>query len=90
MATVDPTDSRAAAIKRLNDRRDFASNLVAYVVINLGLLAVWFFTGGGYFWPAWVLGCWGMALLLHAWTIWGRKTITEEDVQREMHHAQSH
>lgn len=87
MKSLDPTDSRSAAIKRLNERRDFSSNIVAYVVVNLALIAVWYFTGHGYFWPAWVLGCWGIGLVLHAWTIWGRKPITEEDVQREIRHV---
>ncbi len=90
MTTIDPTEPRAAALKRLNERRDFASNIVAYVVVNLALIAVWYFTGKGYFWPAWILGCWGMGIILHAWAIWGRKPITEEDVRREMTHLQQH
>lgn len=90
MTTLESNDIRAAALKRLNDRRDFASNVVAYFVVNLALVVVWFFTGRGYFWPAWILGCWGMGLLLHAWAIWGRKPITEDDVRREMTRVQSH
>lgn len=90
MATIDPTDARAAALKRLSERRDFGSNIVAYVVVNLALVAIWYFTGKGYFWPAWVLGCWGIGLVLHAWSIWGRRPITEEDVRREMTHLQQH
>ena len=89
MATVDPNVTRDAAIKRLNDRRDFGSNIVAYIVVNLAFVAVWYFTGRGYFWPAWILGCWGIGLLLHAWSIWGRRPITEEDVRREMTHVQT-
>ncbi|HET9095576.1 MAG TPA: 2TM domain-containing protein, partial [Candidatus Baltobacteraceae bacterium] len=64
-------------------RRDFSSNIVSYIVVNAALLLVWYFTGRGYFWPAWILWCWGVGLLLHAWTIWGRKPITEDDVRRE-------
>jgi hypothetical protein len=90
MITVDPSDARTAAIKRLSDRRDYVSHLVSYAVVNLALIAVWFFTGRGYFWPAWILGCWGMGLLLHAWALWGRRPITEEDVRREMAHLQPH
>lgn len=90
MATIDPSDARTAALKRLSERRDFGSNIVAYVVVNLALVAIWYFTGKGYFWPAWILGCWGIGLALHAWTIWGRRPITEEDVRREMTHLQQH
>lgn len=85
--SINQIDDRAAALKRLNERRDFSSNVVAYVIVNLAFVGVWFFTGRGYFWPAWILGFWGMGLLLHAWAIWLRKPITEEDVQREMRHV---
>lgn len=90
MTTIDPSDARGAALKRLNERRDFGNNLVAFVVVNAALVAIWYFTGAGYFWPAWILGCWGMGLVLHAWSVWGRRPITEEDVRREMTHLQPH
>lgn len=88
MTTVDPRDTRAAAIKRLSDRRDFESNFIAYAVVNLAFLAIWYFTGRGYFWPAWILSFWGVGVLLHAWSIWGRRPITEQDVRREMTHLE--
>jgi 2TM domain len=53
---------REQARKRLQTQRDFASHVVAYVVINAFLVGIWAFTGAGYFWPAWVLGAWGPAL----------------------------
>ena len=81
---TDPADARAAAVKRLSARRDFVAHLVAYVVVNAGILAVWFATGHGYFWPAWVLGAWGVGLVLHAWDVYGRRPISEEDIRREM------
>src|SRR5262249_20110279 len=55
--------TRDAARKRLEAKRGFVSNLVAYVVINGFMIAVWAVTGGGYFWPAWLLGGWGVALV---------------------------
>lgn len=88
--TIDPNEVRQAAIKRLNERRDFVSNIVAFIIVNAAFVAVWYFTGRGYFWPAWILGCWGMGLVLHAWSIWGRRPITEADVQREMRNLQPH
>ena len=36
-APVDPADARAAAIKRLNARRDFGMHVVTYVIVNVGL-----------------------------------------------------
>lgn len=84
MSTPDPADERAAAIKRLSARRDFMAHIVAYVIINAGIVLIWFATGRGYFWPGWVLGAWGIGLVMHAWDTFGRRPISEEDIQREM------
>jgi hypothetical protein len=37
---------------------------IAFAQVNALLVAIWAFTGAGYFWPAWVIGSWGLALLL--------------------------
>ena len=42
------------------------------------------FTGAGYFWPAWVLGCWGAGLVLHAWEAFVRRPITDSDIDAEL------
>ncbi len=76
---------RDLARKRVQSKRDFTSHLVAYAVVNAFLIGVWAFTGAGYFWPAWVLAGWGIGLVLHAWDIFGRRPITESDVDAEMH-----
>jgi uncharacterized membrane protein YecN with MAPEG domain len=76
--------ARAQARKRLQAKREFGSNLVAYVVVNAFLVAVWAMTGGGYFWPAWVLAGWGIGIVMHAWDAFFRRPITEADVDREM------
>lgn len=81
-------DEREAARRRLRARRDFLSNIVAYVVINAALVVIWATSGGGYFWPAWVIGLWGVGLLLHAWNSFWRPPMTEADIDAEMrrHH----
>jgi hypothetical protein len=81
---TDPMDGRAAAIKRLSARRDFATHVIAYVVINSALVAIWLVTGMGYFWPGWVIGIWGAGLAIHAWETFGRRPITEEEIRREI------
>ena len=75
---------RAAAVKRLEEKRDFRTHIVSYLVINTFLIAIWAITGSGYFWPAWVLFGWGIGLVLHAWTLYGQRPITEDDIEREM------
>jgi len=58
--------------------------VVAYVVFNGFLVAIWAFTGRGYFWPAWVIGGWGVGLVLHAWDAFLRRPITEADIDAEV------
>ena len=75
---------REVARRRLQARRDFGSHLVAYVVVNLFLVAVWAFTGAGYFWPAWVMFGWGAGLVLHAWDVFLRRPVTEAEIDEEL------
>ncbi len=81
----DPAvDEREAALGRLRSRRDFTSDLVAYLAVNGSLVVVWALSGGGYFWPAWVIGLWGVGIVLHAWRTFWRAPLTEADVEAEM------
>ncbi len=43
-----------------------------YVVINVFLVGVWALSGAGFFWPAWVLLGWGLALVLHSLATFSR------------------
>ena len=70
----------------LQSRRDFGSHLVAYVVINTMFVVIWALTGGGYFWPAWIIGCWGAGLILHAWEAFFRRPVTEAEIDEELQH----
>ena len=65
---ADDTERRKAAVDRLKNRRAFGQDLVAFVVVNAGLVFVWAVTGGGYFWPAWIIGFWGIGLVMHGWS----------------------
>lgn len=78
-------DDRELIRKRLEDRREFMSHLVAYVVVNAFLIVVWALTDrGGYFWPAWVLAGWGVGLLLHAYETFFHRPVSEADVDAEL------
>ncbi|HET9444080.1 MAG TPA: 2TM domain-containing protein [Acidimicrobiales bacterium] len=82
--TDHESEEWAQARKRVTDRRDFGSHLVVYVVVNAFLVFVWALTGAGYFWPAWVLGCWGIGLVLHGWEAFVRRPVTDADVEAEL------
>ena len=78
-----PTE-RERVRKRLQDRREFGSHVVVFVVVNAFLVAAWAATGAGYFWPAWVLAAWGVGLVLHAWETFAHRPVTEADVEAEL------
>ncbi|HXM58472.1 MAG TPA: 2TM domain-containing protein [Candidatus Dormibacteraeota bacterium] len=80
----EPTNAREVALKRLKARRDFATHVVSYVVFNTAAVLIWYLTGHGYFWPGWLLALWGAGIVMHAWDVWGRRPITEEDIRREL------
>jgi 2TM domain len=80
-----PRDRAVAQIKK---RRDFQNHLVAFVVVNVAVWAVWAVTGSGYPWPAWITGFWLIGLVFNAWDVYMRRPITEADVQRELHRRQ--
>jgi hypothetical protein len=79
---------RREAVDRVRRRREFATHVVAYVVVNAALVAIWALTGGGYFWPAWVIGLWGIGLLMNMWDVFWRRPITELDIEREIERLQ--
>ena len=78
------SDEWLRARKRVTERREFGSHLVAYCVVNGAFILIWAVTGGGYFWPAWVLGLWGIGLVLHAWETFVRRPVSDDDVEAEL------
>ncbi|MQA76090.1 MAG: hypothetical protein GEU88_17445 [Solirubrobacterales bacterium] len=57
--------------------------LLAYVVVNVVLVVIWAVSGGGYFWPIWVIGGWGLGVLITAYNVYWRKPISESEIERE-------
>lgn len=84
----DENEARKAAIRRLKAKKGFQANLVTYVVINAFLIGIWAMTAKEKtvqsFWPIWVIMGWGIGLAMHAWSVYGVKPITEDEIQREM------
>ena len=82
--SVTPDDLRQVALKQLQERRDFMPHLLAYILVNAGLVLVWALVSHGIFWPGFVLLFWGCGLVIHALTAFVRKPITEAEVERYM------
>ena len=81
-------DLRKQAIKRVSKRRDLGAHIVTYCVVNAMLVGIWAISGGGYFWPAWVLLGWGVGLVLNVWDVYFRRPVTEHDIQQEIERLQ--
>jgi hypothetical protein len=82
--TTQPTSDYELAHARVLRKRKFRGDVVAYLVINAFLVVIWAVSGFGYFWPVWVLGGWGVLLVLDGWDAYYRHDVTEQDIQREM------
>jgi hypothetical protein len=77
-------DARSAAVKRIKEKRDFRTHVAVYLIVNLFLIGIWWFSGRGYFWPIWVILGWGVGVALNAWQIFFDRPISDEDIEREM------
>ncbi len=87
---IEETGSnRERALARLHKKRDFQGHVVAYVVVNAAIWAIWAVTGAGYPWPAWVTGGWAIGLILNAWDVYFRAPITEAEISREIDRLQA-
>ena len=76
---------RDRAIAQLKKRRDFRGHLFVYVLVNAFLVAIWAITSDhGFFWPVFVIGAWGIGLVMNAWDAYWRRDITEADIEQEM------
>jgi hypothetical protein len=74
---------REQATIRLQKKSEFRAHLLAYVLFNSALVAIWALTGANFFWPAFPLLAWGIGLVFHAWDVY-RQPFSEEQIQREM------
>ncbi|MFI6656824.1 2TM domain-containing protein [Streptomyces sp. NPDC050523] len=84
MSHISTSPEYHRAKSRVEKKRKYRGDLMAYVVINAFLVVVWAITGLGYFWPGWVLGVWGVFLILSAWDLYFRRDVTDEEVEREL------
>ena len=48
------------------------------------LIVIWAATGQGFFWPAFPIAAFALALATQAWHVYGDKPISEDQIQREM------
>jgi hypothetical protein len=80
---------RKLAVSRLKKKRDFRTHIAIYVIVNGMLVGIWAVTGAGFFWPIFPILGWGIGVGANAWDVFGRKPITEDEVQREAERLRS-
>ena len=75
---------RQQAIERLKKKSDFRAHVLAYVMVNSFLVAIWAVTGADFFWPIFPIFGWGIGVAFNAWDAYRRPIPTEEQIRREM------
>jgi hypothetical protein len=75
---------RHRAEESLNKKLEFWTHLLAYVLINGVIVAIWAMTGADFFWPAFPIAGWGIGLAFHAWDVYVERPPSEERIRREM------
>jgi hypothetical protein len=78
-------DVRSQAIQRLHQRRGLLNYVLGGVIVCLFMIAIWFFTGQGYFWPGWVIGGFVLGALGYEVNSMMNKPFTDEQIDREIH-----
>jgi hypothetical protein len=80
---------REAAVTRLRKKRDFATHVLIYLLVNGFLVVIWAVTSRDFFWPVFPIAGWGIGLAANAWDVYGRRPITEDEIRREMDRMRS-
>jgi hypothetical protein len=77
-------DLRQQALERLKKRRDFKGHVLIYFLVNVFLVVIWAISSDGddFFWPIFPIVGWGIAVVMNAWDVYGRKPITEDEKAR--------
>jgi hypothetical protein len=44
----------------------------------------------GFFWPVFLIGIWGIGVVMNAWDVYGRSDIREDDIRGEMDRMSRH
>jgi ABC-type phosphate transport system auxiliary subunit len=86
---VEPKDLVEQAKDNLEKKRAFSVQVAGAVAVNLFMIAIWALSGMGYFWPAWVMVATVFGIGTQAWHLYGRKPITQADIDAEVERLQS-
>jgi hypothetical protein len=78
------SDLRQAAVMQLRKKRGFQAHVLAYLMVNLLFVTIWFVTTPhGFFWPVFPMFGWGIGLVFNAWDVYAPAP-SEDRIRREM------
>ena len=66
----DDVELHRLAIRRADMKLAFRSHLMAYVIVNAGLVMINLITSDDYFWAIWPMLGWGIGLAAHGVTVY--------------------
>lgn len=83
------TDDHEADLRRKAERRAdaklaFRGHLIAYVVINAGLVAINLLTSPDTLWFYWPMFGWGIGLIAHGVTVYSQMDAREDLIEAEL------
>ena len=81
-------DAREQARERLEAKRGFVQTVVTAGIIAVVLIVIWALTGADGFWPIWPILGMGIGVSFKAFNTFGRRPVTDADVDREMRREQ--
>ncbi len=85
MSSSSPDQIRKEAIHRIKAKQAFWQMVGGFVILSLIMTGIWFLSGRGSFWPAWVMFGLGIALVFSGWNAYGpHGDITDADIDAEM------
>lgn len=85
MTNADEAELRREAERRADAKLAFRRHLIAYLVINAGLLTLNLITSPGHLWFYWPMFGWGVGLLAHGVSTYSRLGDAREDmIEAEM------
>ncbi len=77
-------DTRNRAVERIKNRRELLRLAAGFVLASALLVLIWVMSGGGYFWPGWIIGVMAVFLAVRTYHVYGERPISESDIEREM------
>ena len=69
--------------RRAEAKLAFYTDLAAYVIVNVGLFAIWLFNGGGFPWFLFVVIFWGLGVASHGVALFRQSNFFDRMVETE-------